>query len=359
MAECLRYFVALCQTDQPNPMHHSEMRRNTESMLRMLDNSVIGYAPFMPVRLVVFPEFGHAAPAYVTLKELRDKLAVRIPNEHTEKMHSKAKEFGLYIQTGSMLEIDDKWPGAVFNTTCLIGPEGILYRYRKVNPWIPWEVHTSPHDIEGYDEELFPVAKTPIGNIGAAICYDWLFPEPIRQLAANGAEILIRVSAYMDPFGTTEPMDWWTIVNRCRAIENLSYVVAANQGASLRHYPPFSWPGGSMAIDYDGRILTQASPGPGERIVVAPLDIEALREVRKARRAHQMLAHLRTGCYPMYEQQYYPPRTFSPSKEMSVSLLEKQIDEAKQKIGYLRKEGVSPTHNIEELLKNVENPNYS
>ena len=119
-----------------------------------------------------------------------------------------------------MLEADPRWPGGVFNTTCLIGPDGILYRYRKVNTWIPYEVHSSPHDIEGYDEPLFPVAETPIGRIGCAICYDWLFPEAIRQLAANGAEVLVRVSAYMDPWGATEPMNWWTIVNRCRALEN-------------------------------------------------------------------------------------------------------------------------------------------
>ena len=75
-----------------------------------------------------------------------------------------------------MLEADARWPGVVFNTTCLIGPAGILYKYRKVNPWIPYEVHASPHDLEGYDDPLFPVADTPIGRIGCAICYDWLFP---------------------------------------------------------------------------------------------------------------------------------------------------------------------------------------
>ena len=47
----------------------------------------------------------------------------------------------------------------MFNTTCLIGPDGLLYRYRKVNPWIPWEVHVSPHDIPDYAEPLFPVAE--------------------------------------------------------------------------------------------------------------------------------------------------------------------------------------------------------
>ena len=215
-----------------------------------------------------------------------------------------------------MIEVDPRWPDVVFNTTCLIGPEGLLYQYRKVNPWIPYEVHASPHDIEGYPDPLFPVADTPIGRIGCAICYDWLFPEAMRQLTANGAEVLVRVSAYMDPWGATEPMNWWTIVNRCRALENTAFVVAANQGASLRHYPPYSWPGGSQIVDFDGRLLADASPGPGERIVVAPIDITALRHERATRRGHHMLAHLRTEAYPIYAAARYPPtpRTAGPCR---------------------------------------------
>ena len=114
------------------------------------------------------------------------------------------------------------------------------------------------------------MVETEIGRLGAAICYDWLFPEAIRALALAGAEVLIRVSAYMDPWGATPPLDWWTLFNRARAVENFAYVVAANQGASAANYPPFSWPGGSMVVDYDGRILAQADPGPGEKIVVGP-----------------------------------------------------------------------------------------
>ena len=152
------------------------MRANTDRMLSMIDSAVAGSAPFLPVRLVVFPEFAHAAPVFATVAELLDKLAVPIPNEHTERLPQKAREHDIYIQSGSMLEVDPRWPGVVFNTTCLIGPEGILYKYRKVNPWIPYEVHASPHDLAGYDEPLFPVADTPIGRIGCAICYDWLFP---------------------------------------------------------------------------------------------------------------------------------------------------------------------------------------
>jgi len=333
MSEIIRYAAAACQTDLPNPLHRRDMRANTDRIVALIDAAVAGSAPFLPVRLVVFPEFAHAAPVFATVGELLDKLAVPIPNEHTDRLEAKAREHDLYVQSGTMIEVDPRWPGVVFNTTCLIGPAGILYKYRKVNPWIPYEVHASPHDIEGYPDALFPVADTPIGRIGCAICYDWLFPEATRQLAANGAEVLVRVSAYMDPWGGTEPMNWWTVVNRCRALENTAYVVAANQGASLRHYPPYSWPGGSQVVDFDGRLLAEASPGPGERIVVAPIDISALRHERATRRGHHMLAHLRTEAYPVYARPQYPPvpRTDTHAAALSYARNNDLIDQAKHR----------------------------
>jgi len=331
----IRYAAAACQTDMPNPLDRSEMRANTDRMLAMVDAAVAGAAPFIPVRLIVFPEFAHAAPVYATVAELKEKLALPIPNEHTDRLLAKARADGLYLQTGTMIENDPAWPDVVFNTTCLLGPEGILYKYRKVNPWIPYEVHASPHDLPGYTEPLFPVADTPIGRIGCAICYDWLFPEVLRQLAANGAEVLVRVSAYMDPWGATEPMAWWTVVNRCRALENTAYVVAANQGASLAHYPPYSWPGGSQLIDFEGRVLAEASPGPGERIVVATIDVDALRHERATRRGHNMLAHLRTEAYPVYDSRRYPPQAPQDAPRLSYEENLRLIDAAKRHVGLL------------------------
>ncbi len=325
----IRFAAAACQTDLSNPADRAAMRANTSRIVDMIDAAVAGSLPFLPVQLIVFPEFAHAAPIYATVADLLKHLTVPIPNEHTDAIAAKAREHGVYIQSGSMLEEDAAYPGVVFNTTCLIGPEGILYKYRKVNPWIPYEVHSSPHDIPGYREPLFPVADTPIGRIGCAICYDWLFPEAIRQLAANGAEILVRVSAYMDPWGATEPMNWWTLVNRTRALENMAYVVAANQGASLKHYPPYSWPGGSQVVDYDGRMLAEASPGPGERIVVAPIDISSLRHERASRIGHHMLSHLRTEAYPVYRGEGYGPRS-NPAVPLSYEENSERIARAKR-----------------------------
>jgi predicted amidohydrolase len=306
MAATTRFLAAACQTDFAPPQGREEIADRVAHMLSMVDRAVIGYRPFGDVKLLAFPEFGHAVPIYETVAELRDRLAVAIPNEHTDLYTRKARELNVFIQTATFLELDSSYPGHVFNTTCLIGPEGLLQRYRKVHTWLPWEVHSSPHDISGYDEPLFPVAETEIGRIGAAICYDWLFPEAIRELALQGAEILVRVSAYMDPWGATPPMDWWTLVNRCRALENLAYVVASNQGASGNRYPPFTWPGGSMLVDYDGRILAQADPGPGEKIVIAPIDLAALRAERERRTGHHLLAHLRTEAYTHGRKPVYP-----------------------------------------------------
>ncbi len=301
------YYAACCQTDFPCPTDRSEIAERTRRMCAMIEQTIVGYEPFFDVRLLAFPEFAHAAPIFDSVPKLLERLAVPLPNEHTDRYAAVAKKYGCYIQTGSFLESDARYPNVVFNTTCLIGPGGLLTKYRKVNPWIPWELNASPHDLPGYDENPFPVAETEIGRLGVAICYDWLFPETIRQIAFNGAEVIVRVSAYMDPWGATPPMDWWTLFNRARAAENTVYVVAANQGASLKNYPPFSWPGGSMVVDYDGRIVAQADPGPGEKVVVAPIDLSALRAERKRRVGHDTRSHLRSELHSYQARTHYPP----------------------------------------------------
>jgi len=100
-------------------------------------------------------------------------------------------------------------------------------------------------------------------------------------------------------------------------------------------YPPYSWPGGSQVVDYDGRLLAQASPGPGERIVVAPIDITALRHERETRRGHHMLAHLRTEAYPVYRSHQYPPAASDDSSNVRLSYERNNelIDEAKKRLG--------------------------
>jgi hypothetical protein len=65
----VRYAAAACQTDLPNPRDRSGIASAVGHMLAMIDRAVLGYEPFTAVRLVVFPEFAHAAPIYPTVEE--------------------------------------------------------------------------------------------------------------------------------------------------------------------------------------------------------------------------------------------------------------------------------------------------
>ncbi len=324
------YYAAACQTAFECPRDRGEIGDRTKRMCDIAEYTITGYEPFFDVRLLAFPEFAHAAPIYDSVAKLRDRLGVELPNEHTDRYAALAKKYGCYIQTGTFLEIDTAWPEVIFNTTVLVGPDGVLSKYRKVNPWIPWELHASPHDLPDYDLEPFPVVETELGRLGVAICYDWLFPETLRQIAFNGAEVIIRVSAYMDPWGATPPMDWWTLFNRARAAENTVYVVAANQGASLAGYPPFSWPGGSMIVDYDGRVLAAADPGEGEKVVVGPVDLGLLRAERSRRAGHDMRAHLRAEVHDYLGRPHFAAAQTHP---LSTASIRRRISDAQRRLG--------------------------
>lgn len=298
------YTAVCCQMNIENITKEEDKRKVVEHIGQMIEWAVEGMSQLFPLRLVVFPECVHGC-AFPTAKEML-KLTIEIPGEETDLIGDYAEQYDLYVAPGSWYERSSKW-SLFFNTFPLIGPNGkVILKYRKVNPWMPIEFVVSPHDLlatGNYDEELFPVAKTEIGNIGLYICYDGLFPEVTRQLAYNGAELLVRCSAYMDPWGT-QPLDWWTLVNRMRSIENMAYGLCCQSGSSLRGCPPYSWPGHSMIVDYEGRIL--ASAGTGERIIGATIDIEGLRRYRKTVRQHNMLAHLRTEAYDYLKERVFP-----------------------------------------------------
>jgi hypothetical protein len=83
-------------------------------------------------------------------------------------------------------------------------------------------------------------------------------------------------------------------------------------------------------------VLAEATAGPGERIVTAPIDISALRHERQSRSGHHMLAHLRTEAYDLYQHHQYPDRaTAALSYEENIRL----IEEAKKKLEGLRSTG--------------------
>jgi predicted amidohydrolase len=300
-----------------------DVKLHLDYFCEMVDWAIMEYSAHSPlgVKLMVGPEEALWGKPSRNTRELHEKHAIEIPGPETERIVEKAKEYDCYISPGTFIERDcESSAHLIFNTQLLVGPEGILYRYRKTHPWWPLETSVSPHDLleAGYDTEtypLFPVVETDIGRLGGFICYDALFPEVARQLAMNGCEIFLGSSAWMDPFGRP-PFDYWTICCRARSIENMAYGVYTNSGVPPAPQIPSS--GGSFIADYEGRILAQ-SPGSGETMTYATLDIDALREHRLHDPANNFLSNLRIGAFDYWHTipGYTPQSQFKDAEDLT------------------------------------------
>lgn len=87
-----------------------------------------------------------------------------------------------------------------------------------------------------------------------------------------------------------------------------------------------------MIVDYEGRILAQADPGPGEKVVVAPVDVSALRHERTVRSGHHMPAHLRTEAYPVYRGTFFAPGQWTSESNLDVEKTRRAIEAAKGRL---------------------------
>jgi len=218
----------------------------------------------------------------------------------------------------------------------LVGPDGVVLRYRKVNSWIPIETFASPHLVEGYEEELFPVADTRLGRIACLTCYDALFPETYREVASRGAEIVLLANALPNPWQTESPTPWLTIVPQVRSLENAVITVNVNQGGDLA---PFQFNGGSAVFDWEGRILAQTLQR-GEQFVYARIDLAGLREWRRTTYQHLGPAHLRFGAYSYLSRLGVHGGTLAPDGTVTLGSQRRLIDEGRARwLGPQRESG--------------------
>lgn len=297
-----QYCIATIQVDFPIIHHRDEILGRVAAMAKLIDDLIIGYRHLLPIKMVVFPEFAIAPVSHATTQDLIEHIAINITDPVFDPLFDKARNLDIYIQAGSFLEYNPKWPHLVFNTALLIGPRGIELSYRKVNPLIPLELCASPADLSDYREPLFPVADTSIGRIGLTICYDLFFPETFRQLASQGAEIILNPSAWMPPWGAIPPQDTLTVLARARAIENKAYIITSCLTSTYRNHPPFSWNGGSAIINPVGQVIAQAEAGSGDHVAIGLINLEEVRGRRLGENICNSLLHLRTHAYPVFQQ---------------------------------------------------------
>ncbi|WP_248750227.1 nitrilase family protein [Pseudomonas sp. MWU15-20650] len=79
----------------------------------------------------------------------------------------------------------------LFDTAVLLGPEGLIGKYRKAHLWNKEKLWFSPGNLG------FPVFETPIGRIGLLICWDIWFPEVPRILTQQGADIICSLNNWV------------------------------------------------------------------------------------------------------------------------------------------------------------------
>lgn len=186
-----------------------------------------------------------------------------------------AYETGMWIVGGSL---PMKTAGSRVRGACLVfDSEGEqVARFDKIHLF---DVHIPERD-EHYEEsgwtepgDAVTVLDTPFGRLGLAVCYDLRFPELFRDMSARGVDIIALPAAFTAATGRAH----WEILLRARAIENLSYVIAAAQGGFHANGRE-TW-GDSMIVDPWGSVLARRESGSG--VATAAIDLERQRQLRR------------------------------------------------------------------------------
>lgn len=171
---------------------------------------------------------------------------------------------------------EEDQPGVFYNSAAVIDADGrYLGKYRK---------HHIPHCLPGFWEKFYfrpgnlgyPVFDTAYAKIGVYICYDRHFPEGARALGLAGAEIVFNPSATVA--GLSEYL--WKLEQPAHAVANAYFVGAINRVGTEAPWNIGEFYGQSYFCDPRGQFLAQGSRDDDE-LVVADLDLDQIREVRK------------------------------------------------------------------------------
>lgn len=196
-------------------------------------------------------------------------------NHLQESIVKLARENEVFLIGGS---VAFKSGDEVLNRAYVISPEGeILSSYDKMNLF-------SCHIIKDGEETILDEGNVYTGGsrpqvyrlddwtIGLSICFDLRFPELYRHYFSKGVNLITVPAAFTVPTGRAH----WETLLRARAIENQSYVVAANQYGV--HNEKISTWGHSLVISPWGEVL--ANGEEGEKVIYANLSLDEVSRVK-------------------------------------------------------------------------------
>ena len=165
--------------------------------------------------------------------------------------------------------------GQLYSSAVCVSGDGVLGRQRKV--------HLPPGERFAFRPgDAFAAFDTPVGRVGMLLCYDKLFPEAVRALALDGAEIACCLAAW--PVDRHHPARrirddrqarHFAVVDQARAVENQIFFASANQTGP---WGPLKFLGGAQVVDPDGVVLARTGARPG--LAVARADLAQIRASR-------------------------------------------------------------------------------
>ena len=213
-----------------------EVDANIESALVLVDQAKSD--------LWVLPELFATGYQFKSAKEARSFAEV-IPNGPTTmRLIDAARDLDAFICAG-LPEIAD---GRVYNSSVLVGPDGLVALYRKVHLFYHEKELFSSGDLP------FPVIDIGMAKVGMMICFDHFFPEAARTLALKGAQVIAHPANLVMPI-------YAQLTMRVRALENGVFTATANRvGDEARTDAVLLFTGESQIVSPRGEILVSLSP---------------------------------------------------------------------------------------------------
>lgn len=213
--------------------------------------------------LLVFPEL--SLTGYLT-RDLTYNLAEKIPGPSVNSLEQVARNENLHMVFG-MLEHSEKARGVIYNAAVLLGPRGLIGKYRKAQLPTHSVFEEKRYFRPGYQ---LPVFETDIGRVGLTICYDIFFPEISRLLRLKGAQLIICISA-----SPAVRRKFFEVFTAARAMENTVFLAYTNL-VGIEDGLQF-W-GGSRIIAPSGHIIAQAKYDE-EDLVTGEVDYSDLKRI--------------------------------------------------------------------------------
>ncbi|NOZ07440.1 MAG: carbon-nitrogen hydrolase [FCB group bacterium] len=212
---------------------------------------------FQSADLIVLPELCSSGYNFSSREEALALSEVLPQSPFLERLHSLCTQHNLYLVAG----VNERDGDLLYNSAVLMGPGGILGKYRKMHLF--W----NEKDIFEPGNLGFPVFQIENLTLGILICFDWIFPEAWRILALKKADIICHPSNLVLPGLAQRAVP-------IRAVENRFFVVMANRTGDEGD---LHFTGCSTIAGPAGNVLAQASEGATE-VKIVEADISLARD---------------------------------------------------------------------------------